>query len=368
MVKLKKQLISNTRAMSGKANQKKYITVHQTGNTSRGANAQMHANLQSGGNSRAAAWHYQVDDKQAVQSFNHSFQLWHAGDGSGNGNRHSIAVEICVNSDGNYKKALENAAELVKKIMKDEGIPASNVVQHNKWSGKNCPSQIRAGKSGITWSKFKSMIGGSKGKTSSSGSSTSSSKAPAKTKWKSVSSKWTGQVLRKNDRGGAVKDLQKLVGVKADGMFGADTEAAVRKKQKAAGIAVDGTPGKDTYAALKGHKTKKASAMSVDGKFGTDVTKGLQRYFGTPVDGKLSNQSKNKVTRALYSNTARWGKGGSVVIKAMQKKLGVTADGLLGPSTIRALQKRMGTPVDGKLSKVSPMVKELQRRLNNGTF
>src|SRR5699024_10853357 len=141
---------------------------------------------------------------------------------------------------------------------------------------------------------------------------------------------------------------------------------AVKKAQKKHGVAVDGTPGPDTYKALT--KKSKGANIKVDGKWGTDVTKGLQRVFGTPVDGKLSGQLKNSVTNALYSNTATFGGGGSVVVRAMQKKLGVTADGLLGPSSIRALQKRMGTPVDGKLSKVSPMVKELQRRLNKGTF
>lgn len=63
MVEIKKQLVSNSIAnrvsYNGK-NSRKYITVHQTGNTSRGANAQMHANLQSRGNSRSAGWHWQV--------------------------------------------------------------------------------------------------------------------------------------------------------------------------------------------------------------------------------------------------------------------------------------------------------------------
>ena len=362
MVKIKKQLINDTPYKFGKNNGKKYITVHQTGNTSRGANAKMHAILQSNGNARGASWHWQVDDTEAIQSFTHNFSLYHAGDGAGNGGLNSIGVESCVNSDGNYKKAIENTAELVKKIMNDEGIPKSNVVQHNHWSGKNCPMQLRAGKDGITWNDFLKMIDGKKVEKADKPKT-----KPAKTsKWHDVGSKWTGQVLRLNDRGGAVKDLQRLVGVTADGMFGKDTQSAVKKAQKKAGIAVDGTPGPDTYKALT--KKSKGANIKVDGKWGTDVTRGLQRVFGTPVDGKLSGQLKNSVTNALYSNTATFGGGGSVVVRAMQKKLGVTADGLLGPSSIRALQKRMGTPVDGKLSKVSPMVKELQRRLNKGTF
>lgn len=44
---------------TGYGNGKKFITVHQTGNTSRGANAAMHAKLQFN-NPRDASWHWQV--------------------------------------------------------------------------------------------------------------------------------------------------------------------------------------------------------------------------------------------------------------------------------------------------------------------
>jgi len=44
---------------------------------------------------------------------------------------------------------MQNAAELVAKLMKDEGIPISNVVQHNYFSGKNCPRNMQESK--ISW-------------------------------------------------------------------------------------------------------------------------------------------------------------------------------------------------------------------------
>ena len=56
----------------------------------------------------------------------------------------------------------------------------------------------------------------------------------------------------------------------------------------------------------------------------------------------------------------------SNVIEALQHKLGVSADGRIGPDTITALQRKLGTGVDGKVSNPSPMVKELQRNLNAG--
>ena len=155
---IKQQLISDTKYKYGRGNGKKYITIHETANTGKGADAQAHANLQSRVNPRAASWHYQVDDKQAIQSFSHDFQLWHAGDSKGTGNLQSIGIEICVNSDGNFAKAIDNAAALVRKIMKDEGIPLSNVVQHSKWSGKNCPANLRSGSKGIAWADFVSKL------------------------------------------------------------------------------------------------------------------------------------------------------------------------------------------------------------------
>ena len=159
MMNIKKQLVSKdiaSRVTYGGVNPKKYIVIHETANTNKGANAQAHANLQSRGNSRSASWHYQVDDKQVIQSFDDNAQCWHAGNSKYN--KESIGIEICVNSDGNYLKAVENAIELVKYLMKKYNIPASNVIQHNTASGKDCPRYLRAGNKGITWNKFKEKL------------------------------------------------------------------------------------------------------------------------------------------------------------------------------------------------------------------
>ena len=48
----------------------------------------------------------------------------------------------------------------------------------------------------------------------------------------------------------------------------------------------------------------------------------------------------------------------------MQRWAGVTADGYLGPQTIRALQKKLGTTVDGVISYPSAMVRALQEWCN----
>jgi N-acetylmuramoyl-L-alanine amidase len=121
-----------------------YITIHETDNTNKGADAEAHARLQSSGNNRNASWHYTVDEHEIWQSIPDDEVAWHAGDGSnGTGNRKSLAIEICVNQDGDFEKAKTNAAWLARYLMDKHKIVIENVVQHHKWSGKNCPRNLR---------------------------------------------------------------------------------------------------------------------------------------------------------------------------------------------------------------------------------
>lgn len=245
MVTIKKQLVSSAviaKSTSGNGNSRKYITIHETGNPSKGANAQSHANLQANGNSRQASWHWQVDNKQAIQSFAHSVRCWHAGSSAGNNS--SIGIEICINSDGNYAEAINNAAELVKHIMKEENIPLANVVQHNKWSGKNCPTILRAGNKGINWSSFLNKVSG----------------ATVAAKPVTVARDY----FLDGDTGAGVKALQQKLNqagypLTADGIFGKATETAVRAFQLANDLSVDGIAGKATLTLLD--KPKPAPAV-----------------------------------------------------------------------------------------------------------
>ena len=148
--------VSN-RVSFGRGSPKNYLTIHQTGNTSERANAMAHHNLQARGGV-GYGWHWQVDDEMAIQTHDHSFKIWNAGDGRGKGNTESISIEICVNSDGNYKKSVENGAKLAAMILKEENIDISRMVQHNYWSGKDCPHEIRYGKDGITWTDFVNKV------------------------------------------------------------------------------------------------------------------------------------------------------------------------------------------------------------------
>lgn len=149
-MKIRNQLVKARNRTAAGTNRRLSITVHETANRNRGAGAQAHANLQSNGNVRVASWHIQVDDREAIRSFPDTVRCWHAG---GGGALDSIAVEICVNSDSNYAKALANAAEVVRQLRTEHGIDRANVVQHNDWTGKHCPTILR-GRGGKAWSDF----------------------------------------------------------------------------------------------------------------------------------------------------------------------------------------------------------------------
>lgn len=153
-MKINKMLSNNKNHYTG-VNKCKYITIHETGNTNKGANALNHAKYINNGSS--ATWHYTVDDTQIIQHYGDSVQCWHCGDGMGEGNLNSIGIEMCVNSDGDFNKTILNTIELVKHLMNKHNIPIENVVQHNKWSGKDCPANIRSGKP-ISWGGFINMI------------------------------------------------------------------------------------------------------------------------------------------------------------------------------------------------------------------
>lgn len=154
-MKIEKHLSKNRNHYNGK-NGCKYITIHQTGNTRKGANAMNHVKFINNGS--LSTWHYTVDSERVVQHYDNSVQCWHCGDGYGNGNINSIGIEMCINTDGDYLKTLYNAIELVQYLCEKHSIPFSNVVQHYKWTKKDCPRQLRAGYKGFTWDDFMSKV------------------------------------------------------------------------------------------------------------------------------------------------------------------------------------------------------------------
>jgi cell wall-associated NlpC family hydrolase len=110
--------------------------------------------------------------------------------------------------------------------------------------------------------------------------------------------------------GAAVKQLQMKLGITADGAFGPQTAAAVRAFQRSHDLPVTGLVGPLTRAAL-----------------------------GTSSAGSAGDDSET--TTSLASSQVR----------AVQQRLGVDADGVIGPQTraaIKAFQSSHGLSADGE--------------------
>ena len=57
-------------------------------------------------------------------------------------------------------------------------------------------------------------------------------------------------MVKRGDRGNAVKQIQAALGIPADGVFGPQTHRAVKRFQRSKGLLVDGVVGPQTRAAL----------------------------------------------------------------------------------------------------------------------
>ena len=112
-------------------------------------------------------------------------------------------------------------------------------------------------------------------------------------------------------------------------------------------------------------------SIDVDGWWGPDTTLALQRYFGTPADGVVSSQyAGNRPILMACTGGFEWVNDphGSTLVTAMQRELGVEADGILGPQTVNALEIHFGYEPDGYLGAPSNTVKRMQKALNAGRF
>lgn len=112
--------------------------------------------------------------------------------------------------------------------------------------------------------------------------------------------------------------------------------------------------GTSTSASTSKPSGSSSGDVNVDGWIGVKTNKKAQKYFGTPVDGVMSNQDPSLKSyfpridsRAINYN----GGNGSNLVAAMQRLFGVKDDGFMGPKTVKAMQKYLGVSQDGILGK-----------------
>ncbi|MGY8615268.1 N-acetylmuramoyl-L-alanine amidase [Bacillus velezensis] len=311
MVKITKDFIPvghNNRP--GYAMNPAYITVHNTANTARGANAAMHARYEKNPET-PTSWHFTVDEKEIYQHLPLNENGWHAGDGNrGTGNRKSIGIEICENSDGDFEKAVANAQWLIKKLMKEQGISLANVVPHQHWSGKYCPRKLLD-----RWDSFKAGISGAPS-------------SPAKTEVKAGGATYT---VKKGDAlsiiaqktGVSMATLQRLNGIKDPNFIkvgqvlkltGSASSSSGKKKSsytlpsgifKVTSPLTKGTAVKQiqtALAALYYYPDKGAKNNGIDGYYGPKTANAVKRFqsmHGLKADGIYGPKTKAKLEKLI---------------------------------------------------------------------
>ena len=123
------------------------VTVHNTDwiTTVAGTTpAEQYTRATVNGNMKDVRVHYYVDNICAWQNLPHTLSGWHAADGSGNGNRRTIAIECIMSSAYNDKdkKSEDNCARLAAALLKKYNLDINHLYTHTHWLN------VRDGKSG----------------------------------------------------------------------------------------------------------------------------------------------------------------------------------------------------------------------------
>lgn len=135
------------------------VTVHNTDwiTTAAGTTpAEQYTRATVNGNMNDVRVHYYVDNVCAWQNLPLSLSGWHAADGSGNGNRRTIAIECIMSSAYNDKdkKSEDNCAKLAAALLNKYKLSIDCLYTHNHWySRKYCPAYILP-----HWDKFKAKV------------------------------------------------------------------------------------------------------------------------------------------------------------------------------------------------------------------
>ncbi|MGP9025901.1 peptidoglycan recognition protein family protein [Candidatus Enterococcus leclercqii] len=284
----------------------KGLIMHYTANN--GGTARNHKSYFNNLNGVYASAQLFVDDEEAICIIPLNEVAYHANDIQkyvngqpyyplrsiiGNANYSTIGVEMCLDRNGKItEKTFQNTVKAVKELIaKYPNITRNKIWRHYDVTGKNCPAPWVSKPSELE--RFKDAVFGN----------TSGSNSAAKPSTPSVK-----------------PNTNKI---QEDGMFGPST-----------------------------------------------ANKAMQ-YEGITPDDEISHQYRQSCNKNLYAaqfdNTLK----GSTLIRTWQKRLRAKGlyngaiDGLCGTEMIKAMQRALQTTVDGVISPVSNMVKALQVALNN---
>lgn len=242
-------------------NKPAYIVIHETDNWSKGADAKAHATAMKNGN-LAGTVHYYVDSKSVYQTLNHSDGAWAVGDGKGKygiTNLNSINIEICVNPETDYYKAVDKAEQLAAQLLKQYGWGTDRLKRHYDASRKNCPRRIQAeGR----WPEFVKKTAAYMAGTTSTSTNTADKTTNTSTT-KGADYMFNPELVKLGSTGTSVLLLQEIL--IARGFKGKNGKA----------LTLDRSAGDNTIYALKAYQKDRNGVLEVDGVCGPATWKDL---------------------------------------------------------------------------------------------
>ena len=242
-------------------NKPAYVVIHETDNWSKGADAKAHATAMKNGN-LAGTVHYYVDSKSIYQTLDHADGAWAVGDGQGKygiTNRNSINIEICVNPETDYYKAVDYAEQLAAKLLKQYGWGTDRLKRHYDASRKNCPRRIQAeGR----WPEFVKKTAAYMAGTTSTATNTADKTTNTSTT-KGAGYMFNPELVKLGSTGTSVLLLQEIL--IARGFKGKNGKA----------LTLDREAGDNTIYALKAYQESRKEVLEVDGICGPATWKDL---------------------------------------------------------------------------------------------
>jgi N-acetylmuramoyl-L-alanine amidase len=194
---------------------------------------------------RQAFAHIFADWDSITMMADPDYRAW----GAGNGNPRYVHVELCETKDPikfkeSYKRYIWVLAWVLRK--KNLGVVDGKTLVSHDWVSKHLggtdhTDPIGYLKShGVSWAELVADVKAEYAKYDKKPA------APAKP----AAPKYPGEVIDKGSKGEDVKKIQKVVGAKADGIFGDITEELVIEWQKKHKLYADGRVGKITWGAM----------------------------------------------------------------------------------------------------------------------
>lgn len=389
MFKIQEQLLTpNKYSRPGtKLDGVKGVVIHWTANENAGADADANIRFfenRKYGRTGYGSAHYFVDSEKIMRCLPESEMAYHVGATSYKTSRFgsypnncTLGVEMCVNSDGNFKVVYDQTVELTAMLMKKYKLNVdTELVRHFDVTGKNCPAMFTSNHWGKTnnsyatkygvgsnadkaWENFKAAVKAKmSGKAEAPKTEAPKTPAPAQSalSHKVVKGDTLWGISRKY--GVSVADIKKLNKLTSDVINPGDVlmlaaAYVVQKGDTLWGIARDHKMTVDELKKLNGLKSdviNPGDVLKVEGTVSAPAPKPTPKPAPKP-QPKPAPKPKFPLPTGVYK---RGDKGTAVkqiqtALNAAYFKCG-TPDGLFGPATedaVKRFQSVYANPADG---------------------